>query len=240
MEKSKTMIKIYGISELNHIGKLEYRHLMSVISTKRRNKINAYLNYIDKLRSLFAELLLRYVLKIEYGISGEQIIFKYNRFGKPELLNYPKIHFNLSHSERFVLCGVGDSAIGVDVESVHDINLGMAELLFSKQEYTAICLKPKDEQIKSFYHYWTLKESYIKAEGTGLSIPLDSFEFRISDECIGMYIMGKEDRKYNFKIYEIGPNYVASVCWGGNRSELQKAEPKIISMEQVISLSAQY
>ena len=41
----------------------------------------------------------------------------------------------------------------------------------------------EEEKKNVFLDFWTLKESYIKAKGRGLSIPLDKFSFIISRDC---------------------------------------------------------
>jgi phosphopantetheinyl transferase len=50
-----------------------------------------------------------------------------------------------------------------------------------KSPYTLRAL-PAQRQRLRFFEYWTFKESYIKARGTGLSIPLDQFWFHLPDD----------------------------------------------------------
>jgi 4'-phosphopantetheinyl transferase len=58
----------------------------------------------------------------------------------------------------------------------HDI----AERFFSAQEVADLRALPEDEQPLVFFDYWTLKESYIKARGLGLALPLGEFTFHRS------------------------------------------------------------
>jgi 4'-phosphopantetheinyl transferase len=41
---------------------------------------------------------------------------------------------------------------------------------------------PAEEQHRGFLAHWTLKESYVKARGLGLALPLDQFSF-VHDEA---------------------------------------------------------
>ena len=74
--------------------------------------------------------------------------------------------------------------IGVDVEHVagHCPTLDIAEHHFSPGEAAALALLPADMRQERFFAYWTLKESYIKARGMGLSLPLDRFGFEFPGE----------------------------------------------------------
>lgn len=94
------------------------------------------------------------------------------------------LHFNLSHTDGLIVCGIVlGSEIGVDVE---DVTRGgdlvkIADRFFSKMEVADLSLVQEEQQENRFFDYWTLKESYIKARGMGLSIPLGEFGFVLND-----------------------------------------------------------
>jgi 4'-phosphopantetheinyl transferase len=109
--------------------------------------------------------------------------FEIARHGRPAIAggNPLNLQFNLSKSSDLVVCAVTrEVIIGVDVENVRRrAPLDVAETFFAPAEVAALRALPLEQQPGRFFEYWTLKESYIKARGLGLTIPLDQFAFRI-------------------------------------------------------------
>ena len=62
------------------------------------------------------------------------------------------------------------------------VSTAIANRFFSPTEAAALSGVPEHRRQERFFEYWTFKESYIKARGMGLSIPLDRFSFHYSDE----------------------------------------------------------
>ena len=102
----------------------------------------------------------------------KEIRFDYGDHGKPKLANYPNLHFNLAHShERAIIVVCKTAAIGVDLEKVRPVPelLALAKRFFKVSEYESIAALPEALQPEKFFAYWTCKEAYLKATGTGLS-----------------------------------------------------------------------
>lgn len=144
--------------------------------------------------------------------------FTRNEFGKPAIANplAEPLQFNLSHTSGLTLCAIGREAeIGADVEfhANSQALLEVADHYFSEREVADLRALPADEQGDAFFRYWTLKESYIKAKGEGLSIPLDSFSFWF-DEDQGIHCesaAGSLDDSWSFALFRLSPEYTAAV-----------------------------
>ena len=109
--------------------------------------------------------------------------FEKNSYGRPEINGAWPIRFNLSHTRGLVACLVVRTVdAGVDVEHRRELRdrLKVAERFFSPIEVRELKQLPVEEQPRRFYELWTLKESYIKARGMGLAIPLDQFSYRFA------------------------------------------------------------
>lgn len=155
--------------------------LLSLVSEHRRNRIIRYKNELDKKRSLLAELLIQKAVMEKTGLKNAAI--SRNKYGKPYIKDVENFYFNISHSGNYVVIGVSEKEIGIDIEKKDRVDYRVAERFFSKKEVQAIfSCSGEQEKIDTFYQIWTLKESYVKVLGKGLSIPLSSFEFDISDE----------------------------------------------------------
>lgn len=115
--------------------------------------------------------------------------FARDRYDKPTVCGpagVPWPWFNLSNTAGLVTCAVSTTLplIGVDVERVsRQVEFAqLATRYFAPVESAELLARAPAEHPVRFFSYWTLKESYIKARGQGLSIPLDQFAFDISDD----------------------------------------------------------
>lgn len=173
---------------------------------------------------LITRALVRTVLSRYFPAVGpEDWRFSANDHGRPAISNNDEaatsVSFNLSHTDGLVLCGVSATPdLGVDIESVErrDTSFDVADRFFSRQEAAALRAGSPQRRRDGFFHYWTLKESYIKARGKGLSIPLDRFSFNPPDaaDITISFHAGLEDSPANWRFWLLRParTYLCAVC----------------------------
>ncbi|MBQ8514910.1 MAG: 4'-phosphopantetheinyl transferase superfamily protein [Ruminococcus sp.] len=150
-----------------------------------------------------AHRLLKYVLKREYGL--EDYTLSKNSHGKPGLVSHPHIRFNLSHCREMAVCGVGATALGVDGEKLRLLRRGVVRRSCAPSEVQE--LEQSSEPDLCFTRLWTLKESFIKAVGLGLSYPMRKAVFSLAGENVETNIIGAR-----FWQYVIEGQYVISAC----------------------------
>ncbi|HEY9062081.1 MAG TPA: 4'-phosphopantetheinyl transferase superfamily protein [Pseudobacteroides sp.] len=188
-----------------------YDRLMSCVSSEKQARIKKYRMQEDALRALFGDLMVRYVICTRLNLTNEELFFKLNDYGKPYLLGNTDFNFNISHSGEWVVCIADSSPAGIDVEGIRSMDMKIAERFFSKDELIDINSKQPCDRVDYFFQLWTLKESYIKACGKGLSIPLDSFSIRMAANNI--YVEDSNgSSKWFFKQYDIGEGYKMAAC----------------------------
>ncbi len=145
---------------------------------------------------LVTRALIRTSLSAYHEVDPADWRFANNSYGKPQI-SHPGIDsavsFNLSHTRGLIICGiVRNCDIGVDVEDTQRSTraaLNSLSSYFSMQEIEDLGKLPQEQQKQRFFDYWTLKESYIKARGMGLAIPLGKFSFQFrADRLTGFHI----------------------------------------------------
>ena len=111
------------------------------------------------------------------GIPADAEIVK-TVLGKPYLKEFPGVQFNLSHSGPYGVCAISSAPVGVDVELVRPLRQDVAKRFFTETEQGWLTQRPP----KEFFYLWTRKESFSKALGKGLTLPMHSFS--VLDEVI--------------------------------------------------------
>ncbi len=170
---------------------------------ERKQKILRYKLAESRKQSLGAGLLLKWALQ-KHGIAAEKLSYGPN--GKPEAVG---VFFNLSHSGQWAVCAIGDVPVGCDVEEIAPVREGIAERFFTKNEVEYLNRFDGEQRLEKFFRLWTLKESYVKMTGEGMSLALDRFEFDLTEQPTV-----KHDGKAcgcHVKEYDL-PGYKLAVC----------------------------
>jgi len=93
----------------------------------------------------------------------------------PETVTQQRVAFSLSHSEALAAVAVvTDARIGLDIEVEHPrarLDALAARVLDSETYADWLDVEPAT-QLRAFLEQWTAKEAYLKALGTGITVPL--------------------------------------------------------------------
>lgn len=141
----------------------------------KKEKINSYLNSCD---------------------------LEYNEYGKPYIKNN-EFYFNKSHTNKLSVLIINNNECGIDIETIRKYKPIMAKKILSKDECELI--NKKENKDYYFTLIWTLKESYLKALGTGINTKLNEISFVENNKLI----LIKDN--YKFKIIKI-ENYIITSC----------------------------
>ena len=190
--------------------------LIPLLDEERQARVRAFGKSRSALHSLAAGLL----LYCAFGEGAKHARYEHNLRGKPHLSgNMP---FNISHAGDYAVLALSRHAVGVDLEQVRPLDWRkIASRFFHPLElaYLEQAKMPETE----FFRIWTLKESYLKAEGTGFSISPASFAVLPDGNRSASFFM---ETAYRFTRIDAFPGYCLSVC------SLEGDVPEYVSMRE--------
>jgi len=198
---------------------------LSCLTRKEKNRFSSFKNSRASLLYLAGKYFIKKIISEKTKTPIEKIIIKTTKFGRP-ILHKPKIknfNFNISHSGEYVAIAIGNKKIGVDIEKIKPIGMEIAKNCFAPEELEYI-QKNKKNQLVIFYTIWTLKESYIKAVGKGMSLSLKSFYFALKGKKIRIHFKRKNTTNFNFKIYPLNKKYILTICTHNKKILLKKID----------------
>ena len=197
---------------------------------KRLNKINSIKSRYEFISS---HSLLNCTLSSILNIPASSLRLSYNTHGKPYLdhkclkKNNQELFFSLSHSKEKTALAISTAIeTGLDIEQTSTRNLHSCLRLArryyhpTEQEYIH-STKNEHKQLKRFYKIWTLKESYLKAIGTGINIELKSLCFTINYDTVHLWINNIKQNNVFFYLLDI-QEYILALSYIGEQKRTIK------------------
>lgn len=223
------MTEVFAVKLDRDLKDDELHRLLELVSVEKRERIKRLRQKQDAHRSLIGDVLVRSIICEKLGIRNDDLVFEKNDYGKPILSSHQDVCFNIAHSGHWVVCCIDTLPVGIDIEIIKHIDINLAKRFFSEREYDSIMSLPELQRQSYFFELWSLKESYIKAIGKGMSIPLKSFTISAEGEDIKVQ---SEDmaQGYFFKKIFIDNSYKMAVC-SCNRAISDNV--KFISLDEI-------
>jgi 4'-phosphopantetheinyl transferase len=221
------------------------KYRQTILSENERQREKRFYFERDRRQYVITRTLVRSVLSRYANIAPDQWSFVRTDYGRPVIANNDsvakRISFNISHTEGIVLLGVTSmQAIGVDVENLRRrvTPFEIADQFLTEQEEATLFRFPANERPERFFHYWTLKEAYVKAQGQGFSIPLKAFSFELTHDCqiktqCELRAQGSLT-DWRFWLLRIGADHIAAVC-----TARSLASPQTIAVKSVVPLMSE-
>ena len=170
--------------------------------------------------------LLRTILGGYLDSDPQALRFQYSEKEKPSLTapqSGNPVEFNVSHSGDVALLAFARGRdIGVDVERLRENfdHEAIARRFFSEQEQRQLAALAPADRYHGFFRCWTRKEAYIKAQGTGLSLPLRQFDVSLIPGDLNALLATRpessEASQWVLRDVSAGEGYVGAVCVQGH------------------------
>lgn len=179
--EQQKMVSIYAC-QIHNI-KMTKEAIRERLSPERLDQVGRF-RPDDTLRSLAGDLLVLHALR-ENGYNLTHLpSYAITKQGKPSLPDYPDFQFNVSHSGKWAVCAISCQPVGIDIQQERTIKPALITRTLTKRETEYLNSQPASIRQTVFFDYWCLKEAYLKATGTGLTVPLQSIEIDLENTTL--------------------------------------------------------
>lgn len=181
------------------------------VGVDTQEAVGHYKNAQVRRTKLLGETMARQLLKTDFNLQTGDYRIVRGEHGKPYIERRDDVFFNLSHSGEYVVCALSTSEVGVDIERKGKVRIGVARRFFHPCEVELLENLSGPQQAELFFRYWSVKESFLKYTGSGLSSPLSGFKVCFAGDGIRLE---KEHSRIPVDIREcqIDDGYSCFVC----------------------------
>ncbi|HEX9708573.1 MAG TPA: 4'-phosphopantetheinyl transferase superfamily protein [Candidatus Thermoplasmatota archaeon] len=166
--------------------------------------------------SLVSRLLLLSVVARVAGVPASKVRLARGPFGKPVIEGAEDLHFSLAHGGEWAVLAIDVRPVGVDIERLRPVPHVGLSAAFSPSEIEDIERRDGLERSARLLELWTLKESYLKALGTGVAVPPDELSVSAPDggvvEILQEGPVGLPAAPLRFRRYRLGGNHLVAAC----------------------------
>lgn len=213
-----------------------YRELLSAAEKQEESR---FIFARDRHRYLITRALVRTVLSRYAPVDPKEWVFSTDGYGRPHIINTQatnsRLSFSVSHTQGLIVLAVAKGlSLGVDVENftTRDIPIDVANQYFAPQEVAALHDVPHQQRQYRFFEIWTLKESYIKARGTGFSLPLDSFSLHFRDDY-AVDLVSDDSSRWQLWQFRPTSEHLVAVC----AEKLNAQSSRLLARETTLTVS---
>lgn len=207
------MLRIYYLKVSDYDGVPEVE-ISKKVSEETRELTKVYRN--EKVRRLkwLGEAMIRNLMEMEWQLQQGDYRISKAEHGKPYIQGtaFP-VFYNLSHSGDYLVCGLSDREVGIDIQQIGKYRPEVVRRFFHPHEIKNLETCEEELRTDLFFRYWSAKESFLKYTGTGLSASLSGFEIWFEGQDIRIL---KPDFQPKVYIQEcpIHEDYKCFVCSG--------------------------
>lgn len=207
-------IELYYLPIDRHGFDIDLENSIGLLDKSEKARYHRFKNEHAQQCFLQARRIVKTQLAKKLNCHPAEVLFDYSEKDKPFLITQSADcdwHFNISHSQSFILVALSTEPVGIDVE---DINRCLkiwrkAESFLNK--YVKECVdrgKSDEESAAIFAEHWSCTESYVKLKGSAIYLEKD----RVRAEPHSNFAGGRRKRFEDcyFTVLNISP--AARIC----------------------------
>ena len=213
-----------------NVSPQDLSYYSSLLSRDEVDRAGRFVFEKDRNHFIVGRGLLRVILGSYLHVEPAQLEFVYGPHGKPALkpgVTDKTLEFNLSHSKDLALYAFNwNRRIGVDIEyliPMADMD-DFAERFFTLRESTWINALSGEQKEDAFFKTWTCKEAFLKANGSGLMVPINQVEISLETEgtveLISIGSDNKQPARWRLEMFNPSPGYQAALAVEGHGGQL--------------------
>jgi len=196
----------------------------AVLSATEMEQYHRFHSEQDKHGYLVSHALLRNALSKYADVDAAEWQFSSGEHGKPELQTSSApaslasgLCFNLTHTTGFSACVIAlNRRCGIDAENIERKNRleAIAQRMFAEEELAQL---GADNIASRFYYFWTLREAYVKALGSGLAGSSKDFYFDVDMNDLSVVLHRKErsaadSKRWHCSLHQPAEQHVLAVA----------------------------